>query len=373
MERNARLIIDNSLVNSDLLYKTGFIAPDPFIYTEIKGKESIIVSILEYQRAKDQVKDGISVYLINEFVEGEKLKDHKSVLAGIIKKFNISSLEVPGSFHVKYADFLRSLNLKLNVIDGYFFPEREVKSLAEINLISDACRIVEKAMKRAETIISESTVNNNYTLEWNNTILTSETLRKEINLEIVKNNAIGTDTIAASGIQSSQPHNVGNGPIKCNVPIVIDIFPRVNNTGYWGDMTRTFVKGKASKVVKNAYKAVKEAKSVVKRTMKEGIISADLQRLAVEVLKEYGFDTGIKDSIHYGFIHSLGHGVGLDIHEKPLIGVTNTNPLKKNNTVTVEPGLYYPEWGGVRLEDLVLVTEDGIKCLNNYEESLEID
>lgn len=373
MGKTARLIIDNSIINSDLLYKTGFMAPDPFIYIDIDGRESIVLSTLEFERGKEQAKPGIDILRINDFAEPDKLRDMKCVLTGIIKKINISCLEVPGSFHVKYADFLRSLKLQLNVIDGYFFPKREVKSSDEVNKISEACRVVEKAMKRAETVLSESKIDHDNILNWNGRVLTSEILQQEINLEIVRNNAIGTDTIAASGIQSSQPHNIGSGPIKSNTPIVVDIFPRMNETGYWGDMTRTFVKGKAPKIVKDAYKAVKNAKLAVKEKMKSGVIPADMQNLAADILNKSGFETGIKNNVNYGFIHSLGHGVGLDIHEKPLIGMTNKNPLKIGNTVTIEPGVYYPEWGGIRLEDLVLVTDTGINCLNNYEEKLEVD
>jgi Xaa-Pro aminopeptidase len=372
MQKSGRIIIDCSTVNSDLLYKVGVVIPDPFIYFQIEDMEGVIVKCLEYSRVKKFAKKNINVFLPEEISGSADLMSNKDVLKGLIDKYSINCFEVAENFPVVYADYLRKLGLTVKVIGGCFFPEREAKSPEEIINIREAAKVVESCMYRAESIIKESSVNDNNILIWNNEVLTSEILHKEINLEAVKHDAVAQDTIAASGKDSSQPHNAGSGSVKADVPIVVDIFPRMNKTGYWGDMTRTFVKGQAPEIVKKAYAAVKIAKNETKKIMKSGVDPAKVHNLAVEILDKHGFKTGNKDGEFYGFFHSLGHGVGLDIHEPPLVGARALKPLVLNSVVTVEPGVYYEKWGGVRLEDMVIVNENGIECITDYPENLEI-
>ena len=367
-----RIIIDCSTTNSDLLYKIGIVIPDPFIYFQINSTEGVVVKSLEYARVKKFAKKGIQVFLPKDITGSDDLALSKDVIKSLIKKYEITSFEVAENFPVVYADFIRNINVEVNVVEGCFFPEREIKVEQEIKNIKEAARVVELCMRRAENIIKEAVIKKDNFLIWNNEKLTSEILQREINLEAVKNDAVAQDTIAAAGNDSSQPHNVGSGPIKAGEPIVIDIFPRMDKTGYWGDMTRTFVKGQAPETVKKAYIAVKEAKEKTKELIKVGGNPSEAHNLAVNILNEHGFKTGIEDGEYYGFFHSLGHGVGLDIHESPLIGARTTEPFKMNSVVTVEPGVYYSDWGGVRLEDMVIVKDDGIECITGYPEVLEI-
>ena len=182
-----------------------------------------------------------------------------------------------------------------------------------------------------------------------------------------------THTIIAHGVQTASPHDCGSGPIRAGECIVADIFPRNDVTGYWGDMTRTFVKGKAPDIVRKAYKAVKDASSEAFAMLRPGISGALVHNRALEILKRAGFETGKdKDGLPCGFIHSLGHGVGLEIHEGPRLSPYNALPLRPGNVVSVEPGVYYHAWGGVRLEDLALITLDGVENLNKMEMTLEI-
>ena len=373
MQSNGRIIIDCSTTNSDLLYKVGVVVQDPFIYFQIGNTEGVIVKSLEYSRVKKFAGKNIEVFLPEEIADSaDSGKNNKNILKCLIKKYNVNCFEVPETFPVLYADFIRDSGVKVKVIEGCFFPEREVKDELEIKHLREAVKTVELCMLRAENIIKESSVDKDNILVWNSKILTSETLHKEINLEAVKNDAVAQDTIAASGSDSSQPHNVGAGPIKAGTPIVVDIFPRMNKTGYWGDMTRTFVKGKAPEIVKKAYYAVKKAKERAKEMIKAGGIPADVHNSAEGVLNSEGFKTGKKDGEFYGFFHSLGHGVGLDLHEYPLVGGKTLKPFLINSVVTVEPGVYYKEWGGIRLEDMVIVMENGIECITDYPEILEI-
>jgi len=233
--------------------------------------------------------------------------------------------------------------------------------------------LTEKTMFRAESVIRESTIQDDGKLFWQGKELTSEIIKREINIEAVRGDAAALATIVACGKHGSQPHNTGSGVIMAGQPIVVDIFPRVESNGYWGDMTRTFVKGKAEKRVREAYAAVKGARDFAKGYIKAGVIPSELHKKVVAYLEDKGFKTGKSENSYFGFFHGLGHGLGLEIHEQPSVGSVNDKPLEVNNVVTVEPGVYYPEWGGVRLEDVVVVKENGIESFTDYPDCLEIE
>jgi Xaa-Pro aminopeptidase len=262
----------------------------------------------------------------------------------------------------------------LNVSPQYspFFPERDFKTAEEAAFITAAQRAAEAGFARAVTILREADINGENIL-WQGEILTSEMLRAEIDSEILRCNMLPTGTICAGGSQGAQPHNAGSGPLKANAPIVMDIFPRSPVTGYWGDLTRTVVKGKAQDVVKRAYNAVLEAREYAKSLVKAGNCGAAIHCAAEAILEKHKFFTGADERGQFGFFHGLGHGVGLEIHESPRLSPRVQTPLKGGEVVTVEPGLYYPEWGGIRLEDLVYLQPDGkTVCLTEAPDFLEI-
>jgi Xaa-Pro aminopeptidase len=221
-------------------------------------------------------------------------------------------------------------------------------------------------------IIREASVNENRILEWNGDILTSEILQAEINISMLRLGGFAEATIAACGGQAAEPHNTGSGPIYAGKPLIMDIFPRMKKSGYWGDITRTVVKGEAPEIVRKAYEAVFEAREYAKTLIKPGAVPAEIHQAAKTLMEDLGFRTGRQDGRNFGFFHGLGHSVGLEIHEKPVLSPVNSEALRGGEVVTVEPGLYYSEWGGVRLEDIVVVTSDGCHCLTEMENILEI-
>jgi Xaa-Pro aminopeptidase len=154
---------------------------------------------------------------------------------------------------------------------------------------------------------------------------------------------------------------------------VVDIFPRLKCCGYWGDMTRTFVKGRPAPEMKRAYEAVKEARDFSKSVIRAGALPSEIYKSAMNILGKRGFQTGRNERGSYGFFHSLGHGLGLDIHEEPRLSPKNCAPLESGNVVTVEPGLYYPEWGGIRLEDTVVVRKDSAETITSFPTSFEVE
>ena len=370
------LIIADSEACADLLYATGFTAPDPFVYFSVDGKiKGIVVTALELKRAKAEAKKGITVFDRDDIMSKEcPKKDLVAVIKGIIEKYPVDCWDLPENFPLVYAEYLKSIGVKYSCVEGALFPERRTKNAEEMVHLRESMKTTQKAMFRAESILREAVIQADDTLHWQGRVLTSEIIRREINIEAIKGDAIAACTIVACGEHSSEPHNCGTGVISANKPIVIDIFPRNTINGYWGDMTRTFVKGKAPQIVKDAYSAVKDARDLAKEEMKAGISASELYDMTLKYLETRGFKTGkSKDGSYFGFFHGLGHGLGLEIHERPFARALNDIPLKVNDVITVEPGVYYPEWGGIRLEDLVVVKEDGIECLTDYPNELEIE
>ena len=373
----ARLIVGSGEDNPDIRYATNLSTPDNFIWFEVKASkedkpyQACVMSSLEYDRAKESVKAGVDVLRSEDFL-GNSIKEQ---ILSIAKKFNLTTLEVPATFPLSIADNLRANKLKVIPIEGLFFPQRAYKEDSEVEKIITSLRAAEAGLTRAREVLALSTVNNDNTLTYNGELLTSEILRYEIDSTMLKLGMAATGTICAGGLQGSQPHNVGTGLLYSNTPIVIDIFPRSLTTGYWGDLTRTVVKGKATEIVKKAFIAVRDARDKSKELLHAGVIPEDIHNFCTQYLAEQSFPTGFDGTNNYGFFHGLGHGLGLEIHEAPRLSKRAKEPFKGGEIVTVEPGVYYPQWGGIRMEDLVYINKDGngIKCLTQIDDTFEIE
>ncbi|MBR7127257.1 MAG: M24 family metallopeptidase [Lentisphaeria bacterium] len=367
----AKLIVGSSEKCSNLFYKTGIFVPDDFIYFETDEEKGAIFSSLEFDRAVNSIKKDVKVYRNEEFKAGNYILDILLALAATKK---IDKFMVPSDFPIFLADKLRESGIALEGVEGIFCPEREFKSEFELLQIKEAMRVTELGMKRAYVVLAEANIGNDGFLYWNNELLTSEILKSEIDTTLLRNGAIPDHTIAASFLQSSQPHNEGTGAIYANKVLVIDIFPRLKNSGYYGDLTRTYVKGRASDIEKRAFNAVVESREVAKEFIYSGAIKESSYNAAKNTLEKHGFFTGVDEKgRNYGFFHSLGHGVGLDIHESPRLSKNLTDVLKGGEIVTVEPGVYYPDWGGVRMEDIVYVREQNCEVITQIGDEFEID
>ncbi len=371
MQKKAKLLVASGESSADMLYASGLFTPDDFIYFETENEKAVILSALEYDRGKATGHRHLNYYRNSDF--GRK-PDFISIISNMSSARNIREWLVPSNFPLLLAEQLRAENLTLTPCKELFFPEREFKTEREISEVELAMRATEKAMLRAKQLISCSTVDSNGCLLYEGELLTSEILRTEIDITLLKLGANALNTIAASGTDSAQPHNSGSGVIKAHTPIVIDIFPRLQSSGYFGDMTRTYVKHEAPPIVKKAFNAVLNARNEAKKFIKKGAIPAEIFKIADNILKMHGFETGRDDhGRNYGFFHSLGHGVGLEIHEAPRLGPGNLTPLKSGEIVTVEPGVYYPEWGGIRMEDIVLVENKSCRTITQMDDDFELD
>ncbi|MBI3324585.1 MAG: aminopeptidase P family protein, partial [Candidatus Omnitrophica bacterium] len=198
-----------------------------------------------------------------------------------------------------------------------------------------------------------------------------EMVRKVLHMQMLERDCVGQHTIIACGIQAVDPHNEGSGPLRANEPIVMDVFPQHAATRYFADITRTVVKGQASEKVRRMFKAVKQGQEIAYGMIKDGADGAVIHKAILESFERQGFKTGEQQGRMQGFFHGTGHGVGLEIHEPPRIS-GRPDTLRAGMVVTVEPGLYYADAGGMRIEDMVVVTDDGCRVLTDAPKVLEV-
>jgi len=369
MKKDSLLIIDTTDNNADLLYRTNFFVPDPVIYIEHKREKILVLSDLEIDRGRDEATVD-TVLSLSEYQKRLLSKKRKRVrfvdiVDEVLKDLKIKKALVPGMFSIKYADELRKRGYTIKVSDEEpFFKERLKKTPQEINSLKDALRKTARAMDLAIRMVASSEIRRNK-LYINGQILTSEKVKGEISAELSRMGYNASHTIVASGVHSSMPHHSGEGPIFADKPLVIDIFPRSQDTGYFGDMTRTVIRGEPSEKLVKMYNTVLNGQKIGISMIKDGVKSKDVHTAIVEYFNESGFETGNINGKQQGFIHSTGHGLGLEIHEPPRIGMGD-EILREGNVVTVEPGLYYEKIGGIRIEDVVLVEKNGCTNLTKY-------
>jgi Xaa-Pro aminopeptidase len=280
---------------------------------------------------------------------------------------DVNAIEVPKYFPVYIADTLRTEGIEVVPVEAVeMTQEREIKTEQEINYMRKAQRACEHAMGIAIGHIKNSSVEGNL-LVVNDEIITSEILKAGIEHALIDSccTCDAGEPIVACGKKAADPHFSGHGPIATYESIIIDIFPRLKAERYFADMSRTVVKGEPVNELKEMYAAVKQAQDAALDLVKAGVTCKEVHNLVCDIFEDRGYDTLRKGS-KKGFIHTTGHGVGLDIHENPSVG-DNDYELRAGHVITIEPGLYYPELGGVRLEDMVLVLKNGCENLTQFE------
>jgi Xaa-Pro aminopeptidase len=372
-KNETRLIVAASEHDPDMLYATKFFVPDPFIFLEQNGRRTIVLSDLEVDRGRKQAQaDEIVSY--NEFereVQGKQKKapPFEKVMSHFLQKRGVRSAIVPGNFPLGYANELAARKIRVRATNGLFWPEREAKSDDELKLMRRALAITEKGLARAMEVLAASKLGPGKKLSWSGRTLTSEILRAEIDSAILRAGGLPANTIVAGGDQACDPHERGFGPLKADSLIILDIFPRDAKSGYFGDLTRTVVRGRASEEQRRLWETVREGQALALKRMKPGVDGLELHNEVKRFFTAAGFPTEVRGGRQVGFFHGTGHGLGLEIHEFPRFQKT---VFKPGQVLTVEPGLYYPGIGGVRLEDVVVVTKTGTRMLSRFEKRLEI-
>src|SRR5215211_6619676 len=372
------LVIGAPEHDADAYHLSGFLAPDAVICLRVAGKRYLAVSSLEYGRAAKEapVEELLSheelriIDLARELKSGEKA--YAAAVANLLDELGASNspIVVPADFGVVYADELRARGITLTPDGKLFDGLRRAKTEEEISNIEKTQNAVEAACAYTVRILKESEIEDDGTLEWRGAPLTSELLRAEIDVELLRRGCAADGTIVAGGPQGADPHERGHGPLKAGESIIVDIFPVDLSTRYYSDMTRTFVKGEPGDGLLEMYDAVLESQEAALSMVKAGVNGKDIHNKVAEVLHAAGYKTNVHDQeegkpLTEGFFHGTGHGVGLEIHEAPRVSLAD-DELIAGDVISVEPGVYDPEVGGVRIEDLVVVTEDGCRNLTSF-------
>ena len=372
---DARLIIAASETDANLFYATRFLAPDAFVFVLTPtGEKVLLMSDLEVDRARAQAAVD-TVLPIRRFEERAKASgvERPGVLDSVcafLAEREIRTVRVPGSLPIEYGDGLRERGVAVQVLREPFFEERLLKTADEVEAISRAMQRTEAAMDAAIGAIREAEVHDGV-LRWRGTTLTAEKVRRLISMTLIEDGLLAQHTIVACGEAGCDPHNEGSGPLRAGQSIIIDIFPRDEATRYHADITRTVVKGRASEMLRKMYRAVAAGQEQAFALLRDGSDGAAIHRAVQATLEGHGFQSGEVNGRMQGFFHGTGHGLGLEVHELPRISKLPTT-LRSGNVVTVEPGLYYPGIGGVRIEDVVVVTETGCTNLTRYPKELEV-
>ena len=350
--------------DADMRYLTQFVTSDPFVFFKKVNKAGvIIVSQMETGRASRESTASIITRTqagLHDILKTEKdpWKATAKMIAGQVGK----KVLVPPNFPVALAHALGEF-CNVAVDSGTVASIRETKSRDEIKAMKHVQKITETALGVAVSLIRRSTIKKGI-LHSDGKPLTSEMIKFSMHSLLLEYGCTAVDSIVSCGEDTAVPHMTGTGPLKADEPIVIDLFPCEEKTGYYADMTRTVVKGEPSTEIRDMYTALREAKQLGISQVKAGASGSDIYQSVVDFFKDHGYESDTR-----GFVHNLGHGVGLQVHELPTVGPAGKE-LKTGSVITVEPGLYYPGIGGVRLEDLGEVTTKGFNNFTKFPEDL---
>jgi Xaa-Pro aminopeptidase len=357
-------VIYASSRDTDMKYLTHFTSSDPFVFLKKPGQPGvIIVSQMETGRASREAITTVMTRTQAKLPEIMKTeKDPYRATAKMIAGQVGRKILVPPNFPIALANAM-SEYCSIVVDGGTIQSMRAKKSKIELAHMKKVQKVTEKAMHCAISLIRGSSVKKGI-LYIDQKPLTSEQVKFAMSRLLLEHGCSAVDTIVSCGEDTAIPHMSGSGALKSDEPIVIDLFPVDERSGYYADMTRTVVKGEPSNDIREMYGALREAKQLGTSRVKAGVSGADIHLAVVDFFNERGYGTDTR-----GFIHNLGHGVGLQVHELPTIGPAG-KALETGNVITIEPGLYYPGIGGVRLEDIGAVTTRGFNNFTTFSEEL---
>ncbi len=370
-------LIDAAGDDSDQRYLSGFDAPDPFFTLYTPDALFLLVSELEFGRARSE-SHADTVWRFSDFDFASMREEHgpnearRRMLSAFVEEVDVGAVAVPRRFPVDSADGLRERGIAVEPDqEDIVTTIRAVKTDEEIEAIRSVQAANESAMATAEQMIATATTEDG-TLILDGEPLTAERVKAAIESDLLEAGCGLDETIVAGGSQGADPHDRGSGPLPADEPIVIDIFPRDKVTKYHGDLTRTIVNGRPADAVEEFFKVTRRAFDAALETVEAGVTGAEVHAAACSVYEDAGYPTLRSDpQTETGFIHNTGHGVGLDVHELPRIA-PDGEVLEAGHVITIEPGLYDPDIGGLRLEDLVVVTENGYDNYTDYPKELVV-
>ncbi len=367
------LIYADSVRSPEMRHEVPLTIPDPFLYLEANGSRHVVAHSMELARMRDL---GLELHPLEEFgydalVEQGRRPDEirNEIALRACGRIGIGSAVVPFWFPLQLADFLRLGGVELRADRDFFSDRRRVKNEAELEGIRRAQRAAQAGMDVARNLL-RAAEGRNGELVVDGDRLSAERIKAAIDQTFIDHGCSSDDFIVAHGAQSAIGHEFGSGPIAANEPVVVDLWPRDRESGCYADMTRTFVVGDVPDELVEWQRLVREALDRCVAAIRPGVTGRQIHDVACEVFEERGYPTTrTKEAgkpLEDGFFHGLGHGVGLEVHEEPALAIAGQKELVAGDVVTVEPGLYRRDFGGCRLEDLVVVTEDGAENLTSF-------
>jgi len=374
-------------MQAKLLYSITEIEPDGYYFGKFKSMDAItmmgtydepicLIHKMELERAKKEGRFEKVFELIEYKAKGKEkfgVSSLASAIATVADEMGYSSFEVPQAFSASIYQELLNLGVKVEIAKGELFAQRQIKNTEEIDQLREAAKVSEAGFARVREMLSASEVASDGVLHLDGKILTCEELRKEIRVATTQAGGGYNNPIAASGLQAADCHCLGYGPVKAGEMIVVDIFPRHDDNYMCGDISRTYVKGQASEKQQHIYDTVWEAFQASLKLFGPGAKLGDIDQAARDVLVKNGYETKLReDGLWQGCYCGIGHGLGLEVHEPPYIGRSDME-LQVGHVMTLEPGLYIPEYGGCRVEDTLVITEDGYEFINTPEYHFVID
>lgn len=345
--------------DANFYYSTSFKIPDPVLYAiGVDGTDLLVVPEMEKDRAEKEskVKEIASLSDLGYYDNLKNLKDARKALAftyvSLLKSHKAKKILIPPNFPSFLAFYLKNY-FEVEVVENPFSKLRMIKRKDEIDKIKDVSAAIIESFK--------------YFLKCLRKFRNCEEIRNEVELFLFKMGYLAEDTIVASGLESANPHSIGFGKVEDHV--IFDVFPKSRSHGYFSDFTRTVILNE-NKKIEEMLNAVIEAQETAISKVKDGVKAKEIHNLVCDVLESRGYHT-IRKGFKEGFIHSTGHGIGLEVHEEPRI-FENEDVLRAGMVITIEPGLYYKKVGGVRVEDTVVVKKNGCEVLTPYEKKIKL-
>lgn len=380
-QRRAVVLAGIPAVNMALYRKIRFSVMDPAVVIEVpdadgRWKRSLIVRDIELARARASAQAD-HVWCPADFAPPDGLSGDRETAtaqsaAEFLRRAGIGHVVGDRSLPLLFAHVLERSGIHVECDPDLGMLERRAKTPDEISCLRDCQRVTEEAVRMACEMIARADAGTDGVLRIEGEVLTAEEVRTDVDLFLREEGYDAPASIIAGGPAGADCHYIGGGPLRTGEPVIVDIFPRSRETLYNGDCTRTVVHGQIPPVVARMRDAVAAAKAAAIAVVRAGTTGEAVHAATVRALRDHGFDAASPDAAgpdRCVMVHGTGHGVGLDVHEPPLLD-RGGPPLVAGDVITVEPALYCASIGGVRLEDMVVVLDDGCENLGSLPEGL---
>jgi Xaa-Pro aminopeptidase len=373
------LVVGDTVRTPELRHEVPLAVPDQFLFAEIDGARHVVATALELDRLSaldDVVAHPFEEYGYDTFISSGLPRDLtlREVFANACRALGIRAAWVPDGFPLAVAERLREAGVDVVADQGLFDDRRRVKNEAELAGIRRAQRAAEEGMRVCADVLGRTERSNGH-LVLDGEPLTVERVKRDVEEAFLRNGSSADEFIVARGAQAAVGHDMGSGPIAPGESIVVDLWPRDRESACFADMTRTFVVGLVPDELREYHGHCKQALELCVEQIRPGLDGKELHRMVSDYFSEHGYPTQLTKPegsvLQDGFYHATGHGVGLSVHEQPGIGRVG-EPFVAGDVLAIEPGLYRNGFGGVRLEDLVLVTDDGCEVLTDFPYELDV-